>query len=73
MPLAAIRARVLEALDILQDLAAQVVFDLHAVEVRRQLDDLRARQVAHFRRAVDVEARQDACRGVVADAEEGLE
>lgn len=69
MPPPAIRARLSHALDILQDLPAQVVLDLHVRQRGGQVEDLLVGQLADFAGGVDVEASEQARRGVRAYAE----
>lgn len=71
MSLAAVRARVLESADVIQDLAAQVILDLHVRQRRGHVEDLSVGQLADGGRGMDVVARHEPVAGVLADAEEG--
>jgi len=73
MPPSAISPRLLQSLNIIQSLSAQVILDLHIGERGRDVQDLLVGQLADFARRVDVETREEARGGVVADAEEGFE
>lgn len=63
----------LQALDIIQNLSAQVIFNLHIGQNGGQVEDLLVGQLADAAGWVDVEAGQEAGGGVAADAKKGLE
>lgn len=63
----------LKTLDIIQNLSAQVVLDLHIRQDGSQVKNLLVGQLTDAAGWVDVEAGKKARGGVVADAEEGLE
>ena len=69
----AIRACILEAADIVEHLAPQVVFNLHAGQRGGQLEDLLVGELADGGGGVDVVAGHEAGADGGADAEEGLE
>jgi alpha-L-fucosidase len=63
----------LQALDVIQNLSAQVIFNLHIGQDGSQVEDLLVGQLADAAGWVDVEAGQEAGGGVSADAKKGLE
>jgi len=73
MPPSAISPRLLQALNIVQSLSAQVILDLHLGKRGRDVQDLLVGQLADFACRVDVEAGEKARGGVVANSEEGFE
>lgn len=73
MPPSAVRPRVPQPLDVVEDLPAEVVLDLHLGQRGRDVEHLLVGQLADLAGRVDVEAGEEARRGVRADAEEGFE
>jgi len=63
----------LQALDVIQNLSAQIILNLHVGEDGGQVENLLVGQLTDAAGRVDVEAGQEARGGVVADSEEGLE
>lgn len=60
MPLATIRARVLQPLDVIQNLTAQIVLNLHFRERRGEIEDLLVGQLADFASGMDMEPSHQA-------------
>lgn len=56
MSLATIRARVLQPLDIIQNLTPQIILNLHFRERRGEVEDLLVGQLADFASGMDMEA-----------------
>lgn len=73
MASASVGSGISQALDILLDLATQVVFKFHRVEVRCEVEDLGLVQFANFHRVMQVEAGHDPLARVGSDSEEGFE
>lgn len=73
MPPSPIRTRLLQPLDIIQILSAEVILDLHFGKRGGDIEDLLVGELADFACRVDMEAGEEARGGVVADAEEGFE
>lgn len=69
----AVSTRLLQTLDIIEDLSPEIVLDFHVGEGGGDVEDLLVGELADFAGWVDVEAGEEAGRGVVADAEEGFE
>lgn len=63
----------LQALDVIQDLSSQVIFNLHIRQHGSQVEDLFIGELADAAGRVDIEAGQEAGGGVITDSEEGLE
>lgn len=62
----------LQALDIIQDLSAEIVLNLHIRQHSSQVKNLLVGQLADAAGWVDVEAGKKARRGVISDSEESL-
>lgn len=62
-------SRLLQALDIIENLSSEIILDLHIRQHSREVEDLLVRQLADAAGRVDVEAGQEAGGGVVADSE----
>ena len=73
MPPAPVRAHVSQPLDVLHQLAAQVVAQRHLRQLRAQVRDLLLLQRAHARIAVDVELRHQVLARLRSEAVEGFE
>lgn len=73
MASAAVRARLLQALDIIHNFSSQFILDLHIRQHGSKVQDLFVGQLADAAGRVNVEAGEEAGRGVVANSEEALE
>lgn len=62
----------LQALNIIEHVSAQVVLNLHIRKHGGQIEDLLVGQLADAAGRVDVEAGEESRGGIVSDAEEGL-
>lgn len=68
-----IGSSLLQALDIIQNFSAEIVFDFHVGKDGCQVEDLLVGQLANAASRVDVEAGQKTRGSVVSNAEERLE
>lgn len=68
-----VRPRLLQPLDIIQILSAEVILDLHVGKRGRDIEDLLVGQLADLAGRVDVEAGEQMGGCIPANAEEGFE
>lgn len=73
MPAPPIRSQISQALNVLLQLAPQVILERHGAQLRRQVVDLSVAQCADLGRLVHVEPGHQARADLRSDAVEGLE